>query len=122
MLPLTQERHSDEETMRAIAAGDFAALEQLHTRFFSKLSRLAFGVLLDRAEAEDVVQDVFVKLPQVALRWQPSSTLDAWMTRVTLNEALAVRRRIQRFVREWSTSGSVKTPEELAQSRELVAR
>jgi RNA polymerase sigma factor (sigma-70 family) len=52
-----------------------------------KLQRIAFRVLGDHGQAEEVVQDVFVKLAESAVLGRPDDEVGAWLRRVTLNAA-----------------------------------
>jgi RNA polymerase sigma factor (sigma-70 family) len=62
---------SDKELMARIQGGEEAALSQLVSRFEAPLVRLAEMILKDRTAAEDVVQEVFVRL------WDDPSRYDA---------------------------------------------
>ncbi len=91
--------------MTSVAAGDRAAFRALHQRHHGLVFRLAYGVLLSRDDAHDVAQDVFVKLLAAAPTWPAARPVSAWLHRVTMNEALSMKRRLQRATRRW-VSGS----------------
>ncbi|MBX3356234.1 MAG: sigma-70 family RNA polymerase sigma factor [Phycisphaeraceae bacterium] len=63
--------HDDWMLMRRVAAGDEQAVVNLYDRFGSLVYKAARQVLNSRAEAEDAVQDVFVRLWQTADRFDP---------------------------------------------------
>jgi RNA polymerase sigma-70 factor, ECF subfamily len=90
----------DAKLVSAVAAGDGAAFRELHARHHAFVFRVAFAVLLDAAEARDVVQEVFVRLHGAAATWRPDAPLPSWLRRVAVHEALSVRRRLKGFFRD----------------------
>ena len=68
----------------------FDALIRRHDRF---LYRIARSILRDDHEAEDVVQDTFVKAFKGLVDFRADASLSTWLTRITLNEALGRKRR-----------------------------
>ncbi|MCB9796435.1 MAG: RNA polymerase sigma factor [Alphaproteobacteria bacterium] len=87
----------DAALMAQVARGDEAAFNALYQRSYGLSFRVAFGVLLDRAEAREVVQDCFLDLLLLAPRWQPRGTVDAWLTRSAARKALRRRSRLWRL-------------------------
>ena len=84
--------------MARVAAGDAAAFRQLAERHTPLVHALAWRLLGDAAEAEDVVQEAFVKLWVNAKGWTPmGGGLGGWLRRVATNACLDRLRR-QRFV------------------------
>jgi RNA polymerase sigma-70 factor (ECF subfamily) len=85
---------------RLVAARDAAAVRLLTTRNNQRLFRAAWGVLKDRAEAEDVVQAAYLRAFAAIDSFEGRSSLSTWLTRIAINEALgrvraAKRRRAQ---------------------------
>ena len=52
----------DEQLMQMLCGGNRKAFELLYDRYFDKLVWFAFGFVNDRQKAEDVVQEVFLKV------------------------------------------------------------
>jgi len=78
-----------EQLMGRVALRDHSAFKVLFDHTASRLLAVASRVLLDRAQAEDVVQDVFVKLWNQAVQRTPSQPCTlAWMCVVTRNMAI----------------------------------
>jgi RNA polymerase sigma-70 factor, ECF subfamily len=80
----------DHELLARIQAGShdaFAALVQRHTERFY---RLTYRYVQNREEAEDIVQDAFLKLWEDPGRWQPerNSKFTTWFYRVVVNLCL----------------------------------
>jgi RNA polymerase sigma factor (sigma-70 family) len=84
--------------MTCVAAGDASAFEQLVTRHTPMVHRVAWRMLGDAVEAEDVVQETFVKLWVNAKSWTPAGGgLGGWLRRISTNACLD-RLRCPRFV------------------------
>lgn len=81
---------TDERALMArVGAGDAAAFEQIVERHMPMLHALAWRMLGDPGEAEDVVQESLVKLWVNAKGWQPSGGgLGAWLRRIATNACL----------------------------------
>jgi RNA polymerase sigma-70 factor (ECF subfamily) len=76
----------DGELVRRVGEGDTAAIEQLVARKLARMTALAHRLLGDAQEAEDVVQDLFVRVWRQAPGWQPGrARFDTWMHRVAIN-------------------------------------
>ena len=81
-------RH-DRDLMRRIADGDEAALGELYDRFAASLSALAYRILHDEADAEEVVQEIFVHAWRRADRYDPArSSVSTWLVLVTRSRAI----------------------------------
>jgi RNA polymerase sigma-70 factor (ECF subfamily) len=78
----------DYALMRRMARGDQLALAELIRRHQSRLFHLAFRLLQDPMEAEDALQEVFVKVYNAAARFKPQATVAAWLARITANHCL----------------------------------
>jgi RNA polymerase sigma-70 factor, ECF subfamily len=84
--------------MMHVAAGDAQSFERLVTRHTPMVHAIAWRMLGDAVEAEDVVQETFVKLWVNAKGWTPAGGgLGGWLRRVSTNACLDRLRR-PRFV------------------------
>jgi RNA polymerase sigma-70 factor (ECF subfamily) len=79
-------------THTAAPETDLTALVETHA---SLLFRVAHSILRNRAEAEDVVQDVFVRVLEHHLELPAIRDLRVWLVRITWNLAIDRRRRIR---------------------------
>lgn len=68
--------------------GSSAALGALYRQFGPGLFRLAYRLTGSSEDAEDVVHDVFVGLPEALGRYEERGRLDAWLKRLTARVAL----------------------------------
>jgi RNA polymerase sigma-70 factor (ECF subfamily) len=80
------------------AAGYGDALEALMTRFSSRAYRLAYGITRNSADAEEVVQDVFLQIVQKGAGFEGRAALGSWIYRITTNLSLNKRRGKRREV------------------------
>src|SRR6266702_2446768 len=91
-----------EETLLVDAArnGDIGAFESLVRRYDRNVFRIAQHITQNRADAEDVVQDPFLKAYQNLGKYQGQSKFHTWLVRIAVNEALMRlrRRRPERMV------------------------
>jgi RNA polymerase sigma-70 factor (ECF subfamily) len=68
--------------------GDADALAFLYARFGRTLMALAFRLTSSRADAEDVLHDVFLGLPEALRQYEERGSLESWLKRVTARVAL----------------------------------
>jgi RNA polymerase sigma-70 factor (ECF subfamily) len=86
---------SDAEIARRLQGGDASLLGELHRRYRKRLEGVAFRLLRDRHEAEDVVQRVFLALPRC--RYHGAASLTTYLYRAATNAAVnALRSRRRR--------------------------
>jgi RNA polymerase sigma-70 factor, ECF subfamily len=84
---------SDEALMVRVARGDERAFQLLSRRHTPVMLGLARRILGNAAEAEDVVQEAFIRVWTHAPRWQPLALFRTWLTRVVVNLCLDRKRR-----------------------------
>lgn len=77
--------HSDEELMKMILKGHKLAFELLYERYFDKLVWFANGILQDKFVAEDVVQEVFIKIIETPERFDLDRKFSTWVYTLTSN-------------------------------------
>lgn len=69
------------------------AYEQLYQKYASLVYRIAFSILKNQENAEDVMQNVFVKLANLSKEKLPSKYEASWLYSVTKNEAISYLRK-----------------------------
>jgi len=118
---------SDEEVVGRVLAGEAALFEILMRRHNQRIYRIVRGILDDDGEAEDVMQDAYVRAYQHLGQFEGRSTFVTWLTRIAMHEAFA---RLERLKRHTSldddvltdmklTLASTDNPERDAANREL---
>jgi RNA polymerase sigma-70 factor (ECF subfamily) len=96
---LDYESLSDVELARRIAQRDPLAVRVVTRRNNQRLYRTAWSVLKDRADAEEAVQDGYLKAFKAIDSFAGASSLSTWLTRIVLNEALGRLRSAERKIR-----------------------
>lgn len=104
---------ASDETLLVQAAknGDVTAFEDLVRRYDRNVFRIAQHITQNREDAEDVVQDAFLKAYQNLGQFQGQSKFYTWLVRIAVNEAL-MRLRRRRPERMVSLDEDVKTEED----------
>ena len=87
---------SDLELARRVAEGDHAAFEVLMRRHNRALFRTARAILRDDAEAEDAVQEAYLKAYRTIASFRGEARLSTWLARICANEALMRQRKAAR--------------------------
>ena len=97
---------SDEEVVRRVLDGETALFELLMRRYNQRLYRVARAILRDGSEAEDVMQDAYVRAYEHLSQFAGRAQFSTWLTRIAIHEALARAQRRKRVdqlgVNEWS--------------------
>ena len=75
-----------------LRGGDTLALEEVMEQFAPRVHRLAYGITRNEADAEEVVQDVFLRLFRKIDAFEGRSALGTWIYRIAVNTALIKRR------------------------------
>jgi len=86
------ETEADLQLVERVRTGDAAALETLMDRYASRIYRLAHGITRNEADAEEVVQDVFLTVFRKIHSFEGRAALGSWIYRVATNTALVKRR------------------------------
>jgi len=85
---------SDEELLRQMARGNSKALAELYDRYGRLVFSLALRVVGNNAQAEEISQDVFIKVWNNADSYQPGmSKVSTWLTSITRYRSIDVLRR-----------------------------
>jgi RNA polymerase sigma-70 factor (ECF subfamily) len=95
---------SDAQTMLRVAAGDRRAFALLFDRYHASVARFAFRFVGDKARAEELTQDIFVKLYRNAKAYKPSAQFKTFLFRVATNHCLNEVRRGEYRVTHTSTA------------------
>lgn len=110
---------SDEEIVQRVLNGDVSLFELLVRRHNQRLYRATRSILKDTAEAEDVMQEAYVRAFSHLDQFAGNAKFSTWLTKIAVHEALGrLRRRKQLDVIPEGLTGGV-TPEHSAYQREL---
>jgi RNA polymerase sigma-70 factor (ECF subfamily) len=95
-LALDYERLTDRELAALVVRRDSAAVRLITKRNNQRLYRAAWSVLKNRDEAQDAVQEGYLKAFAAIGDFAGQSSLSTWLTRIVINEALGRLRTAQR--------------------------
>jgi RNA polymerase sigma-70 factor (ECF subfamily) len=85
--------------------GQASAYEQLMRRYNRLLFRAARGIVGDDAEAQDAVQETYLRAFLALDRFRGESSLATWLVRIAINQALTQQRKLGRLVL-WDEDGA----------------
>lgn len=88
----------DEQVVSRVLSGETELFEILMRRYNQRLYRVARSILSDDGEAEDVMQDAYVRAYSHLGQFAGRSSFATWLTRIAVYEALARARRGRRLV------------------------
>lgn len=89
---------TDEEVVGRVLAGETALFEVLMRRHNQRLYRATRSILRDEGEAEDVIQDAYVRSYMHLDQFDGRAKFSTWLTKIAVHEALARARKRQRLV------------------------
>ena len=84
---MTNERDIDQLLVERVQRGDKKAFELLVSKYQRKLYRLVSRLVHDHAEAEDVVQEAFIKAYRALANFRGDSAFYTWLYRIGINTA-----------------------------------
>ncbi len=104
-------RQADQELMARVSQGDAQAFQQLVDAGIDRVLAVARRILGDEMEAEDIAQDVFLKLWRRAGQWEAGrARVSTWLYRVTVNSCIdRLRARKEQMVDELPEIGGSAT-------------
>ena len=86
----------DQKLLRKVAARDHTAFRSLVEQYQSLVMRTCYRILGNREDAEDVAQEVFLKMYQKAKTFRGESQISTWLYRVAVNLSLNLLRKRKR--------------------------
>lgn len=122
--------HEETEMISRCQQGDQEALKEIFEKYNNKVYRIAYGVVREREEALDIVQEVFIKLFHTIKNFKGRSRLYTYLYRMTMNTAIDHARKIgKQFVSSLDEEGTPepsdtleKGPERILLQKELEER
>src|SRR5689334_6955657 len=95
--PLRNSPLSDEEVVERVRGGDTALYEILMRRYNQRLFRIARAILRDDSEAEDVMQEAYVRAYASLDQFGGRSKFSTWLTKIAVYEAFRRARKRSRI-------------------------
>jgi len=94
----TVEYRTEADLLAACRGRDLRAFEQLYLEHGPRLKSIAFHILASRQDAEDAVQETWVKLYRGIQGFQGQSSIGTWLCRILINTCYDLARKRQREV------------------------
>ncbi len=104
------EQHPDVALVERVRAGDAAAYDTLVRKYERQIFRIAQHITQNREDAEDVMQDAFLKAYEKLNQFQGNSKFYTWLVRIAVNESL-MRLRKRRTGKMVSIDEDIETEE-----------
>ena len=98
VLNLSETELADEQVVERVLAGDIALFEIIMRRYNQRLYRVALAITRNDDEAEDIMQQTYVRAYQHLGQFAGKAAFSKWLTRIAVHESIARRNRRQRFV------------------------
>lgn len=86
------------EIIQALAGGNEQALAVLYNLYSEKIYNTALSYTKSTEDAEEITQDVFVKVYKNASKFKGESSLNTWIYRITVNTSLNYLKKKNRFI------------------------
>jgi RNA polymerase sigma-70 factor, ECF subfamily len=90
---VTETTNDDLSLVHATNNGNIAAFEELVRRYDRRLLRIASNITRNHEDAEDVVQETFLKAYRHLSQFQGNAKFSTWLTRIAVNESLGRLRK-----------------------------
>lgn len=87
----------DQALIAQVLAGNLSAFEELVRRYDRRIYRVTLAITQNKEDAEDAMQDAFLKALANLAQFEGASRFATWLTRIAVNEALQRLRRRGRF-------------------------
>jgi RNA polymerase sigma-70 factor (ECF subfamily) len=107
--PAKQPNTSEAELVRLLQAGNETIFRTFIDRYGPRIYRLAYGILRNRDDAEDIAQEVFAKVYFSIKGFHARSSLYSWVSRIAINECYSCLRRKRPVYESESPDGALST-------------
>lgn len=88
---------NEKQIIQEIVKRNKKAFEVFYNRFSAKVYNTALSYAKDVADAEEITQDVFVKIHKSAASFKGDSSIETWVYRITINTSLNYLKKKNRF-------------------------
>jgi RNA polymerase sigma-70 factor, ECF subfamily len=87
---------SDREIIDQVLAGDTEAYARLVDRHYDRCARIAMRILGNREDAEEAVQDAFLRAFKALGAYEDRERFSPWLSRILVNQCRTIRARVNR--------------------------
>ena len=96
----TEADPNEQRAIAAVKSGDAGSYDYLVSKYMKRVVSIAWGIVRNADDAEDLAQEAFVKAYQTIERFKPGEPFGPWIYRIVTNLALDVLKHRQRFRHE----------------------
>ena len=87
---------TDRAIIHQVLAGDAEAFARLVDRHYERCARIAFRILGNREDAEEAIQDTFLRAFRALGSYEDRERFSAWLTRILVNQCRTVLSKVER--------------------------
>jgi len=87
---------TDRAIIQQVLAGDVEAFSRLVDRHYDRCARIAMRILGNREDAEEAIQDAFLRAFRALASYEDRERFSAWLSRILINQCRTIRARVQR--------------------------
>jgi RNA polymerase sigma-70 factor, ECF subfamily len=87
---------TDRDIIQRVLEGDVEAFSGLVDRHYARCARVAFRILGNREDAEEAIQDAFLRAFKALADYEDRERFSAWLTRILVNQCRTVLARTRR--------------------------
>lgn len=87
---------TDRAIIHQVLAGDAEAFARLVDRHYERCARVAFRILGNREDAEEAIQDTFLRAFRALGSYEDRERFSAWLTRILVNQCRTVLSKVER--------------------------
>jgi len=96
----TEADPNEQRAIESVKGGDAGSYDYLVSKYMKRVVSIAWGIVRNADDAEDLAQEAFVKAYQTIERFTPGEPFGPWIYRIVTNLALDVLKHRQRFRHE----------------------
>lgn len=104
----------DRRIATACASGDTRVFEEIYVRYGERMKSIAWNHLGSRSDAEDAVQETFLKIHRAAKTYSGEASFSTWMFRILVNTCYDLLRKRRRRIEEAPIDDTPETAERTA--------
>ena len=93
---VVEDSMSDRAIIQQVLAGDVEAFAQLVDRHYARCARIALRIVGNREDAEEAIQDSFLRAFKALHDYEDRERFSAWLTRILVNQCRTVLARSKR--------------------------
>jgi RNA polymerase sigma-70 factor (ECF subfamily) len=111
------------ELMSRLAEGDMTALSDIANKHQERVLALSYRFLNDWTVAEDIAQEVFLRVYKAAKTYKPEARFSTWLYRIVVNLCLDEKRKQVRApisLEQANSTGLIDTQSDIIERKEIV--